>query len=233
MKFRDINKFLFATLTALSALFFAAVTHADQLRTNVYGSSSSELTSIDVALAAGHTVTLLIENDTGKLAGAENIDVDGTLFDVTFAEGDCIAIYNGCDEAADFELTSEQEALAAAQALIDQVFLNIPEGDFDTIADLTFGCDTAEPCSSQIDFEPFDSQFILDIVLSINFPGTLDFVFTSSAFGPDFDSGTDDEVTNAVFTLSPTSVTEPSVLVLFAAGLFGLAMSARRRRKPS
>ena len=33
----------------------------------------------------------------GQLVGATNVDVGGTFYDVTFVEGSCNTLFNGCD----------------------------------------------------------------------------------------------------------------------------------------
>ncbi len=63
------------------------------------------------------------------------------LYDVAFLEGSCATLFNGCDELSDFTFQSLSTALAAAQALIDQVFLDVAVGkEFDSQPTLTFGC---------------------------------------------------------------------------------------------
>ncbi len=54
--------------------------------------------------------------------------------------GTCVDIFDGCDEVADFDFTDESTARAAAQALVDQVFIDTAEGSFDTNPYLTYTC---------------------------------------------------------------------------------------------
>src|SRR5262245_52041146 len=82
----------------------------------------------------------------GKLFGASDVDVNGTLYNVMFVDGTCIALFSGCDEASDFTFQTEADARAASQALGDQVFFNsqgpigVPPIEFDTTPGLTAGC---------------------------------------------------------------------------------------------
>ena len=85
--------------------------------------------------------------DGTELTGASNVDVGGTLYDVTFEDGTCIEVFSGCNDAAeDFAFTTSANAQLAAQALLDQVFLdpNSSGGGapdhFDSIPDKTLGC---------------------------------------------------------------------------------------------
>ncbi|MEP4338162.1 MAG: VPLPA-CTERM sorting domain-containing protein [Roseobacter sp.] len=71
------------------------------------------------------------------------MNVGGTLYDVTFREGTCIALFDGCDEASDFTFTTRSDADAASQALLDQVFVNVLGlGNFDTDPEFTFGIES-------------------------------------------------------------------------------------------
>ena len=66
----------------------------------------------------------LIVDGAGNLLGATNATVDGTLYDVEFVEGSCVDVFTGCDELADFDFTDAATALLAAQALLDQVWVD-------------------------------------------------------------------------------------------------------------
>ena len=46
----------------------------------------------------------------GTLVGASNVDVDGQLFDVEFVDGRCIDLFDGCDDASDFDFDNESAA---------------------------------------------------------------------------------------------------------------------------
>jgi hypothetical protein len=82
----------------------------------------------------------------GQLMGASGVDVNGALYDVEFIEGTCIALYSGCDEVSDFPFQTEDDARDAAQALLDQVFIDGVYGQFDTIPTLTYGCSYLTNC---------------------------------------------------------------------------------------
>jgi hypothetical protein len=84
-----------------------------------------------VLVASGAQAATLNVVD-GQLMGASGVNVDGNLYDVQFLDGTCIGLYNGCDEISDFTFQTEASALLASQALLDQVFLDSPEGMFDS-----------------------------------------------------------------------------------------------------
>jgi len=75
----------------------------------------------------------------GQLLGASDVLVDGSLYNVEFLDGTCIDLYSGCDDVSDFTFQTQAAALLAAQALLDQVFLDGADL-FDTNPELTFGC---------------------------------------------------------------------------------------------
>ena len=79
----------------------------------------------------------------GHLLGARNVDVDGTLYDVEFVEGTCVAVFDGCDDESDFDFSTRTLARAAAKSLMHTVILDGPLGDFDSNPELTFGIDSA------------------------------------------------------------------------------------------
>ena len=72
--------------------------------------------------------------------------MDGNLYDVQFLDGTCIGLYNGCDEISDFTFQTQSSAALASQALLDQVFLDGPLGNFDSDPTLTFGCSSFYEC---------------------------------------------------------------------------------------
>jgi hypothetical protein len=55
--------------------------------------------------------------------GATGVEVNGASYDVAFLDGSCNSLYNGC---TGLPFTTSSEALAASQALLDQVM--IPQG---------------------------------------------------------------------------------------------------------
>jgi hypothetical protein len=59
---------------------------------------------------------------------------------VDFVEGTCASIIGGCDSLDDFAFQSSAAAEAAARALLDQVFMDVADGNFDSLPALTFGC---------------------------------------------------------------------------------------------
>lgn len=71
--------------------------------------------------------TLLID-DTRLLRGATNVIASNAVYDVSFTEGTCQGLYDGCDSNADFLFPNQPAALNAARALLAQVLID----QFDT-----------------------------------------------------------------------------------------------------
>ena len=107
-----------------------------------------------LGLGAGqaHAASLLIDG-SGILTGATGVMVSGIAHDVRFEAGSCNSVFDGCDPLQDLFFTSGAAALAASQALLDQVFLGTNPGNIDPLTPgfyddrpgLTQGCTDAFP----------------------------------------------------------------------------------------
>jgi hypothetical protein len=88
--------------------------------------------------------TPIIQVDVdGKVTGAKGVIVGGTgRYDVVFVDGTCIEVFYGCNEPSDFPFASRSQVIAAARALLDQVFVGIYDDD----PKLTVGCSDSELC---------------------------------------------------------------------------------------
>lgn len=168
--------------------------------------------------------TLLVDGG-GQLTGADNVDL-GSLgsFDVRFLEGTCAAVFTGCDNAAaDFDFQTDTDAAAAAQALMDQVFVGI----FDTDPTLTLGCGSLPDCIALVPYG-FDSGFIETGQAHNNVIEIVDISFLGLSFQTN-DTSRDVKQVFARFTRAATTVPEPGTLALFGLGLLGLGLVQRRR----
>ena len=174
----------------------------------------------------------------GQLLGASDVIVDGSLYDVAFFDGSCIELYNGCDSVSDFTFQSGSAASLASQALLDQVFLDVASGRFDSNIELTNGCTTATGGRNCSILTPTGPSVIIEILpglfspsipgyraLNHTDPGLDDAVFA----GPFLMSGAADssETSDIAFAVW-TPVPEPGTALLVGLGL--AAMSIRNRR---
>ncbi len=194
--------------------------------------SSLCLLVADIARAA----PVLLVDGGGKLTGATGVMVGSSFFDVSFVDGTCIALFNDCDASTDFVFQSQDEATAASQALLDQVFIDGPSGLFDSDPIITQGC-----------FEDPLSPLACGALTPFGLAGTaVPFVLAMSAYNALFDTPADqvvgplgharststaptfDEV-YAVWTPA-ASVPEPATVTLVALGAVGLGFARRRQR---
>jgi hypothetical protein len=167
----------------------------------------------------------------GQLLGASDVIVDGSLYDVEFLGGTCIALFNGCDDVSDFMFQSQAAAISASQALLDQVFLDGASGNFDSLPQLSLGCSDSSVC-----------HVLTPHGFTVSNPGIIDTsdVRNLASLTPDNDTilmkdnvATLDLATSTNFTYAVWSrpVPEPSTALLMGFGLTGLSWAGRRRNR--
>ena len=194
-----------------------------------------------VGIAAEAQAAALKVHISGQLVGANGVDVNGTLYDVAFANSSCISVFGGCDQLSDFAFNTQADAIVAAQALLDQVFIDDALGDFDSDPTLTEGC-FGISCGAFIPYGFFDG--LVGIVRANNNPladvDTIsELIFTLPAtdlsFGPEsvyalFVPADDDGLPEDPGTPG-TDVPAPGALLLFGFGLAGLGFAVRTDRR--
>lgn len=132
----------------LAAVTFAGLALIRRLETS-YQRSPWQVTTnrgINKLLAAAmlcvvpvfaHAGAVLSVNEQGMLTGARGILINGEYFGVHFVRGRCSDAYKDCKG---FIFGSQVEAMEASKALLNQVFIDSPAGNFDTQPNLTVGC---------------------------------------------------------------------------------------------
>ncbi len=171
---------------------------------------------------ANAAVTLTIQN--GKLTGASGVVIGDRSYDVSFADGTCATVYGTC-ETKSFQFQTATTAKAAAQALLDQVFLDGPGGNFDSSPGSIAGC-SSSLCNAMIAYAADNRAF--SIMAASNTDGAGDYV-ESGRFLLTYDSTPEVAQTFARFTPA-AAVPEPATWALMLAG-FGLTATALRRRR--
>ena len=87
------------------------------------------------------SAAMLIVED-GQLMGADDVDVNGTLYDVLFLDGAAEELFSANGD--DFAFTSLETADIASQSLLDQVLLDDDSGLFDSAPETISGISSAD-----------------------------------------------------------------------------------------
>ncbi len=214
--------------------------------------------SIGVASPIQAMPILSISN--GQLVGARNVEANGSLFDVTFADGSCSQLFSGCGSTADFPFTANFEVSGFLTALRDQVFLDSAAGNFDSDPSLTFGCEDGTRCNVLVPTFVRSSGLLLANGFSNGGGSSLDF-FVFPRTSSSNDTSTASDAARTVFAviseaapfqgpqsfsvledpagqiqpaaLTPqaaVAVSEPRSALLLALGLVLIAFTRRRRQ---
>ncbi|MBW2421910.1 MAG: hypothetical protein JRH19_25470 [Deltaproteobacteria bacterium] len=185
-------------------------------------SAAAALALAAFALTASNAQAVSLHVDgAGILIGASDVLVDGSLYDVVFENGSCDSLYNGCDPS-EFAFSSLALAQSAAQALLDQVFIDSALGNFDSQTDMIFGCTFAGNCLTRIPFAAGVGG--VSQVVVVNNASGLDSFFDET-LGTDNNSAVFGNVNFA----TAAAVPEPSAAVVFVAGALVVSGALRRR----
>lgn len=175
----------------------------------------------------GYSATLDIQN--GFLYGADDVIVKEVKYNVSFLDQKVVSI----GTASQFTFQTPQEAIAASQALLDQVFI----GQFDIVPSLTNGIEPIDEDDFANIFTPYGvydgvqsaltniwgaKNAILDTEDQVHFGGGTIQADDSLAFAP---TGV-----WAVWQVqAPSPVPLPAAVWIFGSGLIGLAGLKKRR----
>ena len=173
--------------------------------------------SVPVIASAATPVT----NGSGQLIGATGVNVGGTLYDVSFSQ--CNATAGGFTSACTPYFQNSADATLAAQALLDQVFLDSAAGLFDSDPSLTLFCGGSTFCLMTVPYTGAPS---------VNSEGAFNTATTDSvSYTPWFYNGSPFMVALNVAVFTPdAAVPEPATWMMLLLGFGGIAASLRMRR---
>lgn len=186
-------------------------------------------------LFAGSTqasVGWIFENE--QLTGATGVEISGSLYNVSFIDDSCINAFDGCDSVDDFTFKTQDDALVAANALLDQVLLDANSSMLllDSDPETTFGCVQLFTC---IIIVPHDTDVAANSMSGIfttnraaNF--SVDEAVPGGGLFRDQNTETNGETfVYAKFT-SAQPVPVPAAAWLFGSALLGFAGISKRKR---
>jgi len=181
--------------------------------------------------AISNSATLIVDN--GSLMGASEVDVNGVLYDVSFVDGTCIELFNGCNENTDFPFTNPANLndgvllQTAMEALLNQVFIDSPLGNFNSDPALTNGCE--RDCFIGT---PLWVSSVGGLGMGVVYNSQNSNVDSAGSGGGGFnydDLSLNIRSTYAVWS-QPAVVPVPSAVWLFGSGLLGLIGLSRRNK---
>ncbi|WP_308515709.1 PEPxxWA-CTERM sorting domain-containing protein [Sphingomonas flavescens] len=191
-----------------------------------------------ISVTASASAATLVVNSSGILTGATGVSINGHLYDVQFLEGTCTTLYSGCDANSDFDFFSNSaDAAGAGQALLDQVLIDGPAGNFDTDLSKTYGCTvpglTSGLCTFLIPTVAGAAGFPTTVLYTTNGASDLaDNPSIVSSYPPTLDT-TGTFAVYAKFTASTSSVPEPATWAMMLCGFGALGLTFRRSQKIS
>ena len=184
------------------------------------------MTVAGVAVAPASAAVQIVNVD-GVLTGATGVSVGGSTYNVAFASGTCASAYGACEQSR-FSFSTSASALLAAQALLDQVFLDSSRGRFDTDPTRVFNCgDGFEGCDTYVAYGRTGS--------SVNVAGAFngqsnDFVGVTT-LSTDTNTNFPSIRNFAIFTAATeAAVPEPATWAMMIGG-FGMVGGTLRRRR--
>ena len=191
---------------------------------------SAALTALAAIFASPAAAAVLQVNGSNQLTGATGVTVGGATYDVSFVDGTCAGLFNGCDNAAqDFAFTTQADAQAAALALLTQVLIDSGLGQFDTDYALTLGCATNinSTCAVLI---PFATNGVsASVAQALNTPAQ-DTNVIDAAPALNFDTGTAPQYVFTRFSLAAQAVPEPGTWAMMLLGFGAIGWGMRRWR---
>jgi hypothetical protein len=174
-----------------------------------------------------HSAVLQLDA-AGEVIGATDVELLGGLWDVVFINGHCPDLFDGCETAEDFDFQTAEDAAAASRAIMEQVLLDGPQGQFDSQPHLTRGCSDLFLCGVITLFGFDELGWYAGGVARNDFMESGDSWDLVNYFHPDLDSTVVPYGTVAMWTRT-ASVPAPATVLLFLLALCPLLQLNSRR----
>jgi len=170
-------------------------------------------------ISSSSNAALIVVSD--ELLGATDVYVSGLgTYNISFQDGSCSNIFSGCDSLSDFAFNNFDDAFAAGQALLEQVFIDSTYGQFDSKPELIAGCEDFDQCIALIPHK-LTSEWVFSKNIINSKSEANDRLSYTSNLGHDQDIFVRPNTTFAVFT-KVTKVPSPSSMWLFGTALIAL-----------
>lgn len=201
-------------------------------RNAIHYLKKAEVAGVTAALSVWFFAAAMGQAATLSTSGATGVNVNGTFYDVFFSDGSCRDLFDGCNNLSDFAFTTQADAVAASQALLN--LFNAPGNEFFTNdPSQTVGCESLIQCGIFTPFDP-NNTFSIRIVTFVNEALGADFVNPPTLIGAAFDTSGASSLGGVYAVWAKSApIPLPASLPLLAAGLVCLAELRRRKHKAS